>query len=85
MLRALAPLPEKLGAVPAPQKMAKVAKDLKQGVQKVSCDLPELTHILPFPRVPPPGFAETYLDIRMKLIKFQDFPENRTVGNTYLN
>ncbi|TEA42531.1 hypothetical protein DBR06_SOUSAS1610009, partial [Sousa chinensis] len=42
-LRALAPLPEKPGAVCPPQKrMAKVAMDLNPGVQKVSCDLSAL-------------------------------------------
>lgn len=55
-LRALAPLPEKPGAVPPPQKrMAKVAKDLNPGVKKVSGKLFVFTQILTFSCFPFPS------------------------------
>ena len=58
-LSALAPLPEKPGAVsPAQKKMAKVTKDLNPGVQKVSCDLSVFTQAL-FPVSLSHVFVET--------------------------
>lgn len=65
--------------------MAKVAKDLNPGVQKVSCDLSVLTQILFSPVSLTHVFAETYLEVRRKLIESQDFAENKIVGNTCLS
>lgn len=65
--------------------MAKVAKDLNPGVQKVSCDLSVLTQIFFSPVSLTHVFAETYLEVSGNLIKFQDFTENKIVGNTCLS
>lgn len=59
-LSALAPLSEKPGAVSsARKKMAKVAKDLNPGVQKVSCDMSVFIRHFLFPFSLSHVFVET--------------------------